>query len=80
MLARLGGEEFGLLLHDGDPVTAHDVTDRLRRRVSRQRTVSAGVALSLPGDTADTLVARADRALYAAKSSGRDRTVMATSA
>lgn len=77
VLARLGGEEFGLLLHDCDPVTAREVTERLRCRVSRRRTVSAGVALSLPGDTADTLIARADNALYDAKSSGRDRTAVA---
>lgn len=77
VLARLGGEEFGLLLHDCDPRTAHEVTERLRRRVSHNRTCSAGLALTLAGDTADTVVARADRALYDAKSSGRDQTRVA---
>ncbi len=73
LLARLGGEEFGLLLRNCDPGTAVEVTDRLRRCVSGGRTCSAGITVAAPGEDAETIVARADRALYEAKAAGRDR-------
>jgi diguanylate cyclase (GGDEF)-like protein len=72
LLARLGGEEFGLLLLNCDPERAQDVIDRLRGAVSHGRTCSAGFALRRPGEAADTLMARADAALYEAKAAGRD--------
>ena len=73
LLARLGGEEFGLLLRDSDPATAVEVTERLRRCVSGGRTCSAGIAVAAAGEDAEAVIARADRALYEAKASGRDR-------
>jgi diguanylate cyclase (GGDEF)-like protein len=73
LLARLGGEEFGLLLRDCDPATAVEVTERLRGRVSRGRTCSAGIAVASPGEDPDAVIARADRGLYEAKAGGRDR-------
>lgn len=73
LLARLGGEEFGLLLRDCDPGTAVEVTERLRRHVSMGRSCSAGIAIAGPGETAEAIVARADQALYQAKARGRDR-------
>jgi diguanylate cyclase (GGDEF)-like protein len=73
LLARLGGEEFGLLLRDCDADTALEVTERLRRHVSGGRTCSAGIAFAVPGDDAEAVIARADRALYEAKARGRDR-------
>ncbi|HWE09778.1 MAG TPA: sensor domain-containing diguanylate cyclase [Solirubrobacteraceae bacterium] len=73
LLARLGGEEFGLLLRRCDVTTALDVTERLRRLVSGGRTCSAGIAVAQPGEDAEAVVARADRALYEAKARGRDR-------
>jgi len=69
----LAGEEFGLLLRDCDAETATEVTERLRGRVSHNRSCSAGIALAAPGASAETVVARADAALYEAKSRGRDR-------
>lgn len=78
LLARLGGEEFGLLLCGCDIPTAVQVTERLRSRVSGGQTCSAGVAVLRPGDDAETLVARADQALYAAKAKGRDRICVAS--
>jgi diguanylate cyclase (GGDEF)-like protein len=73
LLARLGGEEFGLLLRDCDAATALEVTERLRRHVSGGRTCSAGIAPVASGDDAEGVIARADRALYEAKARGRDR-------
>ncbi|HUN79143.1 MAG TPA: sensor domain-containing diguanylate cyclase [Solirubrobacteraceae bacterium] len=76
LLARLGGEEFGLLLIDCDTPRAIEVIERLRRLVSGDRTCSAGFAEHRPGESAETVLARADAALYEAKSSGRDRLCM----
>jgi diguanylate cyclase (GGDEF)-like protein len=73
LLARLGGEEFGLLLRTRDATTALDVTERLRCLVSGGWTCSAGIAVAQPGEDAEAVVARADRALYEAKARGRDR-------
>ena len=84
---RVGGEEFMLLLPDCPMAQAQPIVDRLlgRARTSiplpeapRQRyTVSAGLAMRQPGETAQQLVARADAALYQAKREGRDRLVCA---
>jgi len=81
--ARLGGEEFAVLLPETGPDTARTVAERLRTALDRslQRapsaapvayTVSIGVAMLEPGETFDALAARADAALYAAKSAGRN--------
>jgi diguanylate cyclase (GGDEF)-like protein len=74
-LARLGGEEFALLLTGIDVRTAERMVERLRSRMPGDQTCSAGVALRLPGDTPSDLLSRADQALYDAKQGGRDRTV-----
>lgn len=80
---RLGGEEFGLLLTDVDADVAFAVGERLRESTRLAfadlpggLTVSIGVACA--GGSANELMADADRALYAAKHSGRNRTVMST--
>ena len=73
VLARLGGEEFGLLLRDCDPDLATEVTERLRRCVSDGWTCSAGIAAGRLGESAEDIIARADVALYEAKAAGRDR-------
>lgn len=83
--ARYGGEEFVVLLPGTGITDARTVAEGIRRRISDKRfklarsgqsigriTVSAGVAAIAPGDTAGSLVERADRALYRAKDSGRD--------
>lgn len=79
-LARYGGEEFILLLADHDLDSACQVAERLRAAVEsyparhRQVTVSAGVAASPPwGTDPRALVEAADRALYLAKRSGKNR-------
>ncbi|MGH2877720.1 MAG: diguanylate cyclase domain-containing protein [Solirubrobacteraceae bacterium] len=73
LLARLGGEEFGLLLFDCDVACASDVTERLRGFVTSDQTCSVGLALRRAEEAVDVAVARADRALYDAKAAGRDR-------
>jgi diguanylate cyclase (GGDEF)-like protein len=76
LLARLGGEEFGLLLVDCDSTRVVEVIERLRKLIYRNRTCSAGFAARQPGESADAVIARADAALYEAKASGRDRVCM----
>jgi diguanylate cyclase (GGDEF)-like protein len=80
---RYGGEEFLLVLPDMDTNSAAGALDRLRAIVADLEwsafspgmnvTMSAGVATLKPNETSDTFLARADRALYAAKAQGRNR-------
>jgi diguanylate cyclase (GGDEF)-like protein len=82
-VGRYGGEEFLLLLPETDTTGAMHVAEAVRAAISairvpgieRTLTASAGVA-TLPRDAGDsvTLFRAADRALYAAKHAGRDRT------
>jgi diguanylate cyclase (GGDEF)-like protein len=72
LLARLGGEEFGLLLFGCGPGVAIDIIERLRAAVPGGQTCSAGVAARGIGEPIESVIARADRALYEAKSAGRD--------
>ncbi len=73
LVARLGGEEFGVLLFDCDRPAALQVTERLRELVADGQTCSVGIAVRQPDEPIDTVLARADAALYHAKSTGRDR-------
>jgi diguanylate cyclase (GGDEF)-like protein len=73
VLARIGGDEFALLLHDCTEQGAVVLVERLRAGMPRGHTCSAGVAAWRQGDTAEALLGRADAALYAAKAAGRDR-------
>ncbi len=72
-LARIGGEEFALLLPAAAASDAGSVVERLRARVSCGQTCSAGLVARWPGDSPEMLMARADAALYASKAAGRDR-------
>ncbi|HWE59748.1 MAG TPA: diguanylate cyclase [Solirubrobacteraceae bacterium] len=76
-LARLGGEEFALLLTGRHTGSVRALVERLRSSMPAQQTVSAGIALRVDGDTPDQLLSRADRALYEAKNAGRNRAVVA---
>ncbi|MGO9954477.1 MAG: diguanylate cyclase [Solirubrobacteraceae bacterium] len=76
LVARLGGEEFGLLLFDCEPRAVVTVTERLRELVSDGQTCSVGIATPHGEEPLEAVMARADRALYDAKDSGRDRACM----
>ena len=76
-LARIGGEEFALLLPQCATDDALTVVDRLRRRVRYEQTCSAGIVLQEAGESAEDLMTRVDEALYAAKTSGRDQVSLA---
>lgn len=78
ILARYGGEEFAVLLLTWPVQIAEKVLQRLRATTPAGLTCSAGLAAFHGSETAEELVARADRALYEAKTRGRDRTVIAT--
>ncbi|AWN52656.1 GGDEF domain-containing protein [Methylobacterium sp. 17Sr1-1] len=80
ILGRWGGEEFMLLCPATDLTTATAIAERLRLRVEATslpevgpRTCSFGVAVLAPGESTDSLVARADAALYRCKRNGRNR-------
>jgi diguanylate cyclase (GGDEF)-like protein len=83
-IGRLGGEEFGLLLPATDLASGREVVERLRLRLkatpSAKLPASAGLSVSIgitelsPDDLPERLMSRADTALYAAKTGGRDRT------
>jgi diguanylate cyclase (GGDEF)-like protein len=78
VLARYGGEEFVLLLPGcGDQADAVTACERVRRSTPDEQTASAGVAVWDGIEPPHTLLERADRALYAAKGEGRDRTALA---
>ncbi len=72
-LARVGGEEFALLLPATAAGDARRIVERLRARVPYQQTCSAGLIVRRPDDSAEMLMDRADEALYASKAAGRDR-------
>jgi diguanylate cyclase (GGDEF)-like protein len=75
-LARYGGEEFIALLPIADADQAVAVLARLRQVTPEGQTFSAGVATWDGAESAEDLIARADRALYQAKASGRNRSVV----
>lgn len=85
--ARFGGEEFAVLLRNPGPEIAIEVGERVRRSVSELDlrklgvpgvSVSVGVAVAdSPDQDLDVVIEDADRALYRAKRSGRDRVVAA---
>lgn len=88
LVGRVGGEEFALLMPNTDAEGATMLAERLCVTLAAgqvsgdnatiQVTASIGVAELRPDDDLDTLYARADSALYAAKQGGRNRVILAT--
>ncbi len=82
---RYGGEEFGIILPETDTQQAMQIAERLRQEIQTefqkdlQLTVSLGVAsYSKRGDNAESLIKRADDALYDAKAKGKNQVISAT--
>jgi diguanylate cyclase (GGDEF)-like protein/PAS domain S-box-containing protein len=81
VVARLGGDEFAVLLAEADDERLRDVAGRLLTSLrapvvlggtTLSMTASVGGALGAPGDTAESLLHRADTAMYEAKRTGKD--------
>ncbi len=85
-VARLGGEEFIFIVPDADAEMAFELAERARIMVEKAfavdalpLTISFGtVSFPTDGTTAGSLLESADRALYAAKNAGRNRSARAT--
>lgn len=89
-VARMGGEEFVVIMPDTDEAVAHSVAERLRDTIASdvfifpekpdgiKVTISVGLAILDADDTPENIFKRADAALYEAKRTGRDRVVANT--
>jgi len=87
--ARYGGEEFVIIFPGSDEKRATQAAERLRSAIERHRLVFEGARIQLsasfgvavwPGDgrESESLLASADRALYAAKEAGRNKVMVAS--
>jgi FOG: GGDEF domain len=73
VIARWGGEEFALALHDCDLQQAQTIASRLLNVVPSGQTVSIGLTQAQAQDTPRAMIERADTALYTAKDGGRNQ-------
>ena len=83
---RYGGEEFAIVLSRCDETQAFAMADKIRAKIEQSNllysgksvfvTISAGVTIHQMGDTFDTLLGRADKALFCAKKSNKNCTVL----
>ena len=79
VVARVGGEEFAVILPSTGEAGAHEVGERMRQAVENGPwdempvTISVGTATLVEGEDAERIYGRADAALYAAKQAGRNR-------
>ncbi len=80
--ARIGGEEFAVLLEGDDALSATAFAERVRGEFGKEHdgvvaTLSAGIAEHVAGESLREQMRRADQALYEAKREGRDRVCVA---
>ena len=86
IVGRLGGEEFGIILPGVGKEDAKNVAERLRKIIQNRKihtneaeikvTASFGVAQAKKDDSIETLIDRADKALYEAKKTGKNKVVV----
>jgi diguanylate cyclase (GGDEF)-like protein/PAS domain S-box-containing protein len=85
-ITRWGGEEFMILVDTSLPTALREIAEKLRNLIERSHlqlaeaeigvTVSIGATLVYETDTAETIVARADRLMYQSKTAGKNRVTM----
>lgn len=83
---RYGGEEFAIVLSQCDEKKAFEIADKIRSKIEHTNllysgkrvyvTISVGVTVHQQGDTFDAIVGRADKALYCAKKSNKNCTIL----
>jgi diguanylate cyclase (GGDEF)-like protein len=80
IFARIGGEEFVILMYNNDVKTGCELAEKIRSNVCLHSfpqmgtvTCSFGVSQFYPDDTAESFIKRADDAMYMAKQAGRNR-------
>lgn len=83
---RYGGEEFAVVLSRCDETQAFAIADKLRAKIEQSKllysgqsvyvTISVGVTIHQMGDTFDSILGRADKALFCAKKSNKNCTVL----
>jgi len=83
IIARVGGEEFMIILQETNLEDAYLMAEKIRKEISERMisnhhiTVSIGVTQSQPQETLESILSRVDKALYSAKTTGRNRVVKA---
>ncbi|MEE4244314.1 MAG: diguanylate cyclase [Kangiellaceae bacterium] len=87
LAARIGGEEFALLLRSDSLDNIYTIAERVRTTFESTEfrpnneivhsSLSIGIAIANPNETIEAVISRADKALYRAKESGRNQTQMA---
>ena len=87
ILARMGGEEFCILLNNTNEQNAYLLAEKLRENIEKgiykneevqiQITISLGISqLKQEDEELDYIISRADKALYIAKQSNRNKTII----